>query len=103
MIIIIFSFLSSVGTADDAAPKDDAYHYLKTGVDDQLYNELWRFNGADNNSQFMITFLLSDPENLTSSRKIQVQAVVLQEGHLPLQGTHQSLGYEQTITHLCLR
>lgn len=93
MIIIIFSFLSGVGTADDAAPKDDAYHYLKTGVDDQLYNELWRFNGADNNSQFMITFLLSDPENLTSSRKIQVQAVVLQEGHLPLQGTHKSQGY----------
>ncbi len=69
MIIIIFSFLSGVGTADDAAPKDDAYHYLKTGVDDQLYNELWRFNGADNNSQFMITFLLSDPENLTIFQK----------------------------------
>jgi hypothetical protein len=44
MIIIIFSFLSGAGTAADAAPKDDAY-------------------------QFMITFLLSDPENLTSSRK----------------------------------
>ena len=93
MMIIIFFFLSGAGTAADAAPKDDAYHYMKTGVDDQLYNELWRFNGADNNSQFMITFLLSDPENLTSSRKIQVQAVVLQEGQLPLQGTHQSQGY----------
>ena len=84
MMIIIFFFLSGAGTAADAAPKDDAYHYMKTGVDDQLYNELWRFNGADNNSQFMITFLLSDPENLTTSRKIQAQAVVLQEGQLPL-------------------
>jgi hypothetical protein len=28
-IIIIFSFLSGVVTADDAAPKDDAYHYFK--------------------------------------------------------------------------
>ena len=93
MMIIIFFFLSGAGTAADAAPKDDAYHYMKTGVNDQLYNELWRFNGADNNSQFMITFLLSDPENLTSSRKIQVQAMVLQDGQLPHQGTHQSQGY----------
>jgi hypothetical protein len=93
MIIIIFFFLPFVGAAADAAPKDDAYHYMKNGVDDQLYNELWRFNGADNSSQFMITFLLSDPENLSSSRKIQVQAVVLQEGKPPLQGSHQSRGY----------
>jgi len=93
MIIMIFFFLSFVGAASDPAPKDDAYHYMKNGVDDQLYNEMWRFNGADNETQFMIAFLLSDPENLTSSRKIQVQAVVWQEDQPPLQGSHQSRGY----------
>ncbi len=93
IIIMIFFFLSFVGAASDPAPKDDAYHYMKNGVDDQLYNEMWRFNGADNKTQFTIAFLLSDPENLTSSRKIQVQAVVWQEGQPPLQGTHQSKGY----------
>ena len=93
MIIIIFFFLSGAGAAADAAPKDDAYHYMKNGVDDRLYNELWRFNAVENDSQFMISFLLSDPDNLTSSRKIQVQAVFLQEGRPPLQGSHQSQGY----------
>ena len=81
------------GSAADAAPKDDAYHYMKNGVDDQLYNEMWRFNAVDNNTKIMITFLLSDPDNLTSFRKIQVQAVVLQEGQPLLQGSHQSQGY----------
>lgn len=93
IIMIILFFLSFVGAASDPAPKDNAYHYMKNGVDDHLYNELWRFNGADNKTQFMITFLLSDPENLTSSRKIQVQIVVWQEGQPPLQGSHQSQGY----------
>ncbi len=93
MVIIIFLLLSGLGAAADAAPKDDAYHYMKNGVDDRLYNEMWRFNAVDNNTQFMITFLLGDPDNLTSSRKIQVQAVVLQEGRPPLQGSRQSRGY----------
>ena len=93
MVIIIFFFLSGAGAAADASPKDDAYHYMKNGIDDQLYNEIWRFDGMDNGTQFMITFLLSDPDNLTASRKIQVHAVVLQEGRPPLQGSHQSQGY----------
>ncbi len=93
MVVIIFFFLLGLGSAADATPKDDAYHYMKNGIDDRLYNELWRFNAVDNNSQIMITFLLSDPDNLTSFRKIQVQVIVLQEGRPPLQGSHQSQGY----------
>ncbi len=94
MIVVIVFFLSGIGSAAaDATPEDDAYHYMKNGVDDQLYNEWWYFNGADNETQFMIIFLLSDPENLTSSRKIQAQAVVLQDGQPPLLGSHQSRGF----------
>jgi len=76
---------------------------LKTGVDDQLYNELWRFNGADNNSQFMITFLLSDPENLTSSRKIQYRPWFCKKAIFLSRAPTRARDMEETITHLCLR
>ncbi|HQN30808.1 MAG TPA: hypothetical protein PKX20_06750, partial [Methanothrix soehngenii] len=56
--------LSSAVSAVNADPRDDAYHYMKNGIDDQLYNEWWYFNGRDGDTHFMLTFLLSDPDNL---------------------------------------
>ncbi len=94
-IIIVFSilFLSGHGAAADASLKDNAYHYLHTGIDDQLYNEWWYFNGISNDTQFSISYLLSDPENLTGLRKFQVMAVVLEEGKPEVIGLHQSRGF----------
>ncbi|VVB72907.1 Uncharacterised protein [uncultured archaeon] len=91
--IIIILLLSGPGLAADASLKDDAYHYMKNGIDDQIYNEWWSFCGSDNGSQFMFVYLLSDPENHTSARKIQVQAIVLQDGQEPLLLCQNSRGY----------
>ncbi len=93
--IIAFSllFLSVPGTAADASLKDDAYHYLHNGIDDQLYNEWWYFNGVSNDTQFSISYFLSDPENLTGLRKLQVRAIVLEEGKPAVTGLHQSRGF----------
>ena len=92
---IIFSLLSVAGSAVNANPKDNAYHYMKNGIDDQLYNEWWHFNGRDDSTdtEFMLTFLLSDPDNLTSLRRIQVQAVLLREGEPSMTGSHHSGGF----------
>jgi hypothetical protein len=93
--IIVFSilFLSAPGMAADASLKDDAYHYLHNGIDDQLYNEWWYFNGVSNDTQFSISYLLSDPENLTGLRKLQVRAIVLEDGKPPVIGLRQSKGF----------
>jgi hypothetical protein len=91
--IVAFFFLSGNGWAVDASPKDDAYHYMANGVDDQLYNEWWYFDVADNDTQFLVVYLLSDPENISSARKIQVQAVAMQEGRPHAMGLHESRGY----------
>ena len=91
--ILLFAFLLSGALAVDASPKDDAYHYMKNGVDDQIYNEWWYFNGIDNDTQFMILYLVSDPENLTGSRKLQSWAVVLEDGKSPVIGVRQSRGF----------
>lgn len=91
--ILLFAFLLSGALAVDASPKDDAYHYMKNGVDDQIYNEWWYFNGIDNGTQFMILYLVSDPENLTGSRKLQSWAVVLEDGKSPIIGVRQSRGF----------
>jgi hypothetical protein len=80
MIVIVAFFLSGIGWAVDASPKDDAYHYMANGVDDKLYNEWWYFDVADNDTQFQVVYLLSDPDNISSARKIQVQAVDMQDG-----------------------
>ncbi|MCX6669844.1 MAG: hypothetical protein NTV25_08615 [Methanothrix sp.] len=93
MIIISLFFLSAVGHSADATLKDDAYHYMKNGVDDNLYNEWWYFNGVGNDSQFLVVYLLSDPDNLTSSRKLQALAVVLEDGRQPAIGLRQSRGF----------
>jgi hypothetical protein len=94
-IAIAFSilFLSGQGTAADASLKDDAYHYLHNGIDDQLYNEWWYFNGISSDTQFSISYFLSDPENLTGLRRFQVRAIVLEEGKPPVVGLHQSRGF----------
>mgnify|MGYP001054264277 CR=1 FL=1 len=91
--LIICSMLSVAGSAVNANPKDNAYHYMKNGIDDQLYNEWWYFNGEDDGTHFMLTFLLSDPDNLTSLRRIMVQAVLLQEGERSWTGSHYSGGF----------
>ncbi len=93
--IIAFSilFLSAQGIAADASLKDDAYHYLHNGIDDQLYNEWWYFNGISDDTQFSISYLISDPENLTGMRRFQVRAIVLEEGKPPVIGIHQSKGF----------
>lgn len=94
MAIMFSAFiLSGTGLAADASPKDDAYHYMKNGVDDGIYNEWWYFNGLGNGSQFMILYLISDPENLTGSRKLQAWAVVLEDGKSPAIGFRQSRGF----------
>ena len=90
ILLFIVFLLSAAGSAVNANPKDNAYHYMKNGIDDQLYNEWWHFNGREDGTHFMITFFLTDPDNLTSFRRIQVQAVLLQEGQPPMTGSHQS-------------
>lgn len=92
-IIFFIVILSGIGLAADASPKDDAYHYMKNGVDDQIYNEWWYFNGLGNDSQFMILYIISDPENLTGSRKLQAWAVVMEDGKSPAIGSRQSRGF----------
>ena len=94
-LIVVFSIsvLSGQGTAADASLKDDAYHYLHNGIDDQLYNEWWYFNGISNDTQFSISYLLSDPENLTGLRKLQVRTIVLEDGKPAVIGLHQSRGF----------
>jgi hypothetical protein len=87
------SFLSGQGAAADASLKDDAYHYLHNGIDDQIYNEWWYFNGVSNETQFSISYLLSDPENLTGMRRFQVRAIVLEGGKPAAIGVHQSKGF----------
>lgn len=77
----------------DASLKDDAYHYLHNGIDDQLYNEWWYFNGVSNDTQFSIIYFLSDPENLTGLRKLQVRTIVLEDAKPPVVGLHQSRGF----------
>ena len=93
ILLFIVFLLSAAGSAVNANPKDNAYHYMKNGIDDQLYNEWWHFNGREDGTHFMITFFLTDPDNLTSFRRIQVQAVLLQEGQPPMTGSHQSRGF----------
>ena len=93
MMVVFIFFLTGLGWAVNASPKDDAYHYMKNNIDDQLYNEWWSFELAANDTQFMAIYLLSDPENLTTSQKIQVQALAMQDGRPHAMGQHKSRGY----------
>jgi len=81
------------GAAVDASAEDDAYHYMKNGIDDQLYQEWWRFCVQDNETQLMLFYLLSDPDNISQNKKIEVQALGMQEGRPAIFGAHQSGGF----------
>jgi hypothetical protein len=91
-IIITTLFFSFSAVAVEASIKDDAYHYMHSGIDDQLYNEWWYFNAISNDTKLQITYLLNDPENLTGTRKIQVMAVIVQDDKAPVIGLHQGRG-----------
>lgn len=93
MATVALIFLSGNAWAVDASAKDDAYHYMANGVDDQLYNEWWYFDVADNDTQFLVVYLLSDPDNISLQRKIQVQAVAMQNSQPHATGWHDSRGY----------
>ena len=96
LLMALFSLIFLVnpcGAAVDASAEDDAYHYMKNGIDDQLYQEWWRFFVQDNETQIMLLYLLSDPDNISQSRKIEVQALAMQEGQPAAFGAHQSGGF----------
>ncbi|HUI39968.1 MAG TPA: hypothetical protein VLY86_03510 [Methanothrix sp.] len=93
LIAVTVSFLSGAGSAADATLKDDAYHYMHSGIDDKLYNEWWSFNGISNETQFLVRYFIRDPENVTGLRKLQVLAVFLEDGKPPLTGRQESQGF----------
>ncbi len=96
---LLMAFLSLIflvnpcGAAVDASAEDDAFHYMKNGIDDQNYQEWWRFFVQDNETQIMLLYLLSDPDNISQNRKIEVQALAMQEGQPAAFGAHQSGGF----------
>jgi hypothetical protein len=90
-IVFLISILANSGLAMDVALSDDAYHYTHNGIDDALFNEWWYFNGISNDTQFLFNYLLSDPENITGLRKIQVLAILMNSP--PIIAIHQSNGY----------
>ena len=82
LLMALFSliFLVNLRSSWNASAEDDAYHYMKNGIDDQLYQEWWRFMSQDNETQLMLLYLLNDPDNISQNRKIEVQALAMQEG-----------------------
>ncbi|MEA1865919.1 MAG: dockerin type I domain-containing protein [Euryarchaeota archaeon] len=64
--------------------KDDAYHYSPDSINDHLYTEWWYFNVYNNDRQFMVSYFLTDPANLTGLGDAEVLAVVYDE--MPLIG-----------------
>jgi len=94
MALFSFIFLANPCTgAVDASAEDDAYHYMKNSINDQLYQEWWRFCVQDNETQLMLFYLLSDPDNISQNRKIEVQALTMQEVQPAAFGAHQSGGF----------
>lgn len=96
LLMALFSliFLANPGEgAVEASAKDDAYHYMKNGIDDQRYQEWWRFYVLDNDTCLMLLYLLSDPDNISQNGKIEVQALAMQRGQPAALGAHQSRGF----------
>ena len=96
LLMALFSliFLANPGEgAVEASAKDDAYHYMKNGIDDQRYQEWWRFYVLDNDTCLMLLYLLSDPDNISQNGKIEVQALAMQRGQTAALGAHQSRGF----------
>lgn len=90
----IFLLALSLGlpaAAIEVSLSDDAFHYVHNGIDDQLYNEWWYFNGISSDAQFIFCYLISDPENITGLRKIQVLAMLMDDPAVV--AVHQSKGY----------
>jgi hypothetical protein len=91
LVLLLIPFVQG-GLAKGPSLKDDAYQYMHTGSNDQLYNEGWYFNGMYNDTQFFISYLITDPDNITGRRRIQAMALVLEEGKPPFIGIHQGRG-----------
>jgi len=94
-LLMAFCLLICSWTALAASPtlKDDAYHYLHNGIDDQFYTEWWYFNGIADDKQFFVSYIISDPENRTGFRMIRATAAVLEDGQPPAMGFHDSRGF----------
>ncbi|MEA1895631.1 MAG: S-layer protein domain-containing protein [Euryarchaeota archaeon] len=56
--------------------KDDAYHYSPDGINDHLYTEWWYFNAYSDDRQFIVSYFLTDPVNLTGMGGAEVLAIV---------------------------
>ena len=92
-ILFALLILSPAGLAADASLKDDAFHYMRGGANDYLYTEWWYFNGISNNTQFLLTYFLTDPDNTLGQRTIMVRAVVADGGLKPVIATRSSKGF----------
>jgi hypothetical protein len=92
ILFILLCLLGQEGSASGPSLKDDGYHYIQGGSNDKHYNEVWHFNGVSNNTQFFLSYLVSDPENITGLKRIQAMAAILEEGKPPLIGLHKGKG-----------
>lgn len=93
LIVLVLLAISCTGQGASPSYKDDAFHYLHNGIDDQLYNEWWYFNGVSDEGQFFVSYTISDPENKTGFRMIRATAAVLEDGKLPVIGYQDSQGF----------
>jgi predicted secreted hydrolase len=82
--------------AAEATLKDDAYHYTPNGINDGLFTEWWYFNGRDNDTQFLFSYFLIDPENITGMRKIWLLAIAMED--IPVVGLYQGQDFEANST-----
>ncbi len=71
-------FMQENGWLNQVSLKDDAYHYKYSldGINDHLYTEWWYFNVYNMDRQFMVSYLLLDPGNLTGIGVAEVLAIV---------------------------
>ncbi len=82
--------------AEEAKLSDDAYHYAPNGINDDLFTEWWYFNGRDNDTQFLFSYFLIDPENLSGFRKIWLLAIVMDD--TPIVGLYDGQAFEANST-----
>jgi hypothetical protein len=90
-VAFLIFFLINNANAFRVSLSDDAFHYTHNGIDDNLYNEWWYFNGISNDTGFFISYFLNDPENLTGSRRVQASAVLMDNPIV--MAIHKSKGY----------
>ncbi len=72
------SIMQENGLPTQVSLKEDAYHYKYSldGINDNLYTEWWYFNVYNEGMQFIVSYLLFDPDNLTDMGDARVLAVV---------------------------